>query len=688
MTPALVICMVVTMAMSLSGTQAKTTEWSLSTSDTRLVVGVSDGRPVVKWLGSVGSAHNWAGSGMSVPLMSRVWQDGSEMATEWVYQSARREKRSGKLILTFLSENPKMALRSIWRARPGHGPVEHWMEIENQSGQELTVSHQDSLSLPGLTPGGSSQVWWIKRGASNASSEGGTFTDPVGPDLNLNLVSDVADGASPVPWAAIQAGDTRGLYVGWEFSGLGRVGAESGGSDGSVDISVGNKPDFKTDIGPAETFFVPAAFVGCYTGDVEQGSYLLHRFVIEKLRLPMAKGIPDPILAYNVYFEPWNEEGLLKSAAKCYDFGFEVFMPDAIWMPEQGDWRWNLERYPNGGRPIEEFVHANRMKFALWFAWSMVMHSDHPDSVSARGRHTDWLTTDPDLEHMNYICLASPGAVDWIIKTTERVTAENKLDYVKSDGAIIRPACNKSDHKHRYGVDVSYWATMGYNKIQDNLRRVYPNLIMENCDGGGHIKDFGVIKRTHYTVTTDNLSALPDRQSIYDSTYAMPPMVLQAYTVNNYFAKEGDDPEPYLWRSAMMGAWEIDPNNSNGWTEAQRASVKQAVKVYKSWIRPILKDCKVHHILPRPDGKNWDGMFYWSAGLKKGTVYIFRPKSDTARQTVKLRGLSPLRGYRVWSQDGSIQSEMTTGSILMNNGLEIALPGYFTSDIIFVEELG
>ena len=137
-----------------------------------------------------------------------------------------------------------------------------------------------------------------------------------------------------------------------------------------------------------------------------------------------------------------------------------------------------------------------------------------------------------------------------------------------------------------------------------------------------------------------------------------------------------------------MGAWEIDPNNTNGWTEAQRASVKQAVQVYKSWIRPMLKDCKVYHILPRPDGVNWDGMFYWSSGLKKGTLYIFRPKSETENQTVKLKGLAPQRRYRVWSQDGSISNRTRTGSELMNRGLQIALPGHFTSDLIFVQEGG
>ena len=64
-------------------------------------------------------------------------------------------------------------------------------------------------------------------------------------------------------------------------------------------LAVGNRPEFKTDIEPGETLWVPPAFVGCYRGDLDEGSYRLHRFVLEKLRPPMPKGCPDPLLVIN-----------------------------------------------------------------------------------------------------------------------------------------------------------------------------------------------------------------------------------------------------------------------------------------------------------------------------------------------------------------------------------------------------
>jgi hypothetical protein len=135
----------------------------------------------------------------------------------------------------------------------------------------------------------------------------------------------------------------------------------------------------------------------------------------------------------------------------------------------------------------------------------------------------------------------------------------------------------------------------------------------------------------------------------------------------------------------MMGAWQIDPTKSVDWTPQERADVKQATAIYKSWIRPMLRDVQAHHILPRPDGYHWDGMFYWSPSLKHGTLYIFRPNNDQAEQRVRLKGLEPATEYRVRSQDGSVAEETRTGAGLMQNGLRIRLPGKYTSDLVFLE---
>jgi alpha-galactosidase len=382
---------------------------------------------------------------------------------------------------------------------------------------------------------------------------------------------------------------------------------------------------------------------------------------------------------------------MLRVAAFAHDLGFEAFMPDAMWFPSCGDWRWDPARFPEGITPITDYVHRNGMKMALWCAWTHGGISEHPDAMSVRGPvgHPDWFCNDfpptwkPKAFSGGRICLGSPEAKKWAIDKTQWLVSHHGLDYLKHDCHPIVTTCNKTTHRHHYGVDVSYWATMGYYEVQEKLRKAYPRIILENCSGGGHMKDFGALKRTHYTVTTDTLSALPDRQSFYDSTYAMPPLVLQAYTYDKLWK---DEPTAYLWRSAMMGAWQFAPAESAKWTDEMKATVRRATEIYKTWIRPILKDVKVHHVLPRPDGVNWDGMFYWSPSLKRGTLYIFRPKSPADSMAVKLKGLEPEKTYRVWGEDGSITEGVRTGKALMAEGVTIELPQQNTSDLIYVQE--
>ncbi len=671
--------------------------WKLATADTAVVVAIEGGRPVLKQLSSPGAGNNWLPSGSPEVLMPSVTLQGATVQTAWRLLGGSQDAASGELNLRFTNANPALELHSIWRARPGHGPVEHWLTIANNSGAPITVSNQDSLVLAGLSlpAATAADAWWINRGGSNANTEGGVLIEKVTDDFNQVITSDPTEGSSPVPWMAIQIAKSHGLYVGWEFSGIGRIHARTA-SKGKIDLRVGNVPEFKTDIPAGETFLVPAAFVGCYRGEMDDGSYTLHRFVMEKLLPKPPQGQPYPTLAYNLYLDSGGDKAkdadVLRSAATSKELGFETFIPDAMWFPQAGDWRWDPDRFPNSYRPIEKYVHENGMKFGLWVAWTQGGDSKDPGAMDVF-RHPDWFVRaykpDEKLEYLHWDLLIDLGhdpVREWAEKETQRVVSEYKLDYLKHDYSPIVTKCIQTNHRHHYGVDVSYWSTLGYYAVQEKLKQKFPDLVLEGCSGGAHIKDFGYMRLVNYIVTTDTLSSLPDRQSIYDTTYLLPPAVLQAYTYENHYNKDADKPLPYFWRSAMMGAWQIDPTKTADWTAEERASAKKATETYKSWIRPMLLDAKVHHILPRPDGYHWDGMFYWNEGIKRGTLYIFRPNNDQLTQNIRLKGLDAAKKYRIRSEDGSAAGEVRAGVGLMAEGVKIKLPAKYTSDLVFVEE--
>jgi hypothetical protein len=56
--------------------------------------------------------------------------------------------------------------------------------------------------------------------------------------------------------------------------------------------------------------------------------------------------------------------------------------------------------------------------------------------------------------------------------------------------------------------------------------------------------------------------------------------------------------------------------------------------------RPILRGGLIYHVLPFPDGSNYDGIFSFNEQIKKGSLLLFKPNANTSSNiTVLLKGL-------------------------------------------------
>ena len=233
-------------------------------------------------------------------------------------------------------------------------------------------------------------------------------------------------------------------------------------------------------------------------------------------------------------------------------------------------------------------------------------------------------------------------------------------------------------------TDVSYHAVRNYYDIHDQLRREHPGLLLEICNDGGRMVDFGSASHGDYFSITDSYDPLSNRRAFFDTSYALPAAMLESYVerwptprIENF---------RYMLRSGMMG-WLTIMQDTNAWTPAQHAAAKEAIRLYQQRLRPLIRDAQIYHVSPRPDGVRWDGLEYWDPTRKQGVVYVFRGSTpDEPHHSFVLHGLGAAKSYQLHFQDGTNPDITVSGEHLMSAGLSISLAQPLSSELVFLSE--
>ena len=649
----------------------KQERWVLRTDDTRLTVGVStDQKLCIYELSNPAAGWNWTAEPSVFDLPAKGMVDNKEVSIQWAFVEGALDNTDGqKLALRFVCAEPALELTSTWHARPGRGPIRHAMSIANKSSHPVTLFEQPTMQLrlmPDEVPlafeGKATELTlWTFHTEGFRGDEPGVYRNDIRAPFQHRIDTIPAANAAPytkfIPYAVLDAGGRHGVYVGIEWSYC-RIAVSALDQDqpGMVRVRGGEYDEFRIDLAPGTSFEVPPGFVGAYKGDLDDAGNSLRRYLF---LYHMPKVVRDDASYPKVQ---WNAFGATGKGRDSWDsveskyyplidqisaLGFEEVMLDVGWWkggtaapePENDPLDW-----PSGMAKAAEYAHKAGMRFGLY--WN-------------KGEE-----------------MADPAGRERRMAHIKRLYNEYKADMWRSDGTggpVVSP---------------NYQSVRGFYEMLDQLYRDIPNFQWENCDGGGRIKDFGAMQRAVKIFSGDAYSILDNRKRFYGGSHMFPPAQLMAHLGPTGCVLEGDI--VYWFRSCSMGApqWFVDaPNGGNGgvpWTDRQKQEVERAVETYKTRIRPLVRNADLYHILPRPDGKNWDGIEYYDPSTKKGVVYLFKPSpvADTIR--LKLRGLESGARYRVTFEDGSNPAMEKTGEELVK-GIEMALKGAPVSELIFIE---
>ncbi len=619
--------------------------------------------------------------------------------------------------------SPHLRLIWEWKAAATSGPIEHTIRIENLSTQEIWIPLQESFRFRwSIGSDASLNHSYVDKGAGKPTAVG-THSAPIPVGFQWKGLSSTyamdGDSREVIPWFMVQrnAEASDGWYVGVEFSGRTQLTLERDSS--TVHGSVGLNPDpgpFRTRLLPGESFSTPTVFVGGFSGGPDGAGNILRPWVRQVLNNPKTWENPQyPMLVNNSWGSGMQvDEALsLRMIHDSAELGLELFHIDAGWFRGVGDWYPDPKKFPHGLAPIADEAHRNGLKFGIWVNWAEAGISTETGALDVNNPKTrDWLVADvpagwkPEDFVGRTIDLGAPAVKDYAQREVLRIVNTYKLDMLEHDGYVVAKNCARDDHPHSArpspqistvkdrglemadssnSTDVSYHATRAYYGIYSQLRSQHPNILLEICNDGGRMVDFGSASHGDYFSITDTYDPLANRQAFYDTSHLLPSAMLEDYVM--------EVPTPrienfrYMLRSGMMG-WASIMQDTTKWTPEQHTAAKTEFALYKSDLRTLIRDADLYHISPRPDGIHWDAIEYFDPSRGRGAVYAFRGSTPIEdHHSFQLKGLRANQNYRLHFQDHTSADLTVTGSQLLSEGLTVNLPVPDSSEIIHIEEI-
>ncbi len=612
---------------------APSPNWPLATDDTAMTIAVVNDKPVIYALSNPAQGWNWTPAHTEFPLLGKVTlNQGGEVKPDWKFQDATVDESNGKKVtLRFTSTNPKLELKSVWWARKGPGPIEESMTIANQTGQDISVFGQDMVTADLAIVADSPVTLW----RFNKTPRGG------GPDGNGVVRTDV------------------GLFKDDLSAGK------------TVQSEFGHPGDPQTDADlPFEMYDVGS----------KHGLYIGYMFGYGRSITTAAQ---DPLhIGDHLYLDDGERIPVEK------DKSFTV--PGILIGTYKGDtddgsnemkkWFWNYKVQPflkNADEPLIELCNDN-VEADINKLEKMISESNFADWGVGIYKTDAWFAGD--------IRFCAPGQMPY-----NRVDELAKLVHDKHLRLSVWQADSipeehlqarydkwhfdyyRSDQPNVHGGD--YWSYVNFWKKLDDLLAARPGFRWENCMDGGSLKSFDDCARMSFMTTSDSPDSLSFKKAVYPNSYMINTLQLKS----DCLCADMFDLRCAMEGSILTGTPEFP-------RMASADILKKAFLLYNAKQAPILRGGSVYHVLPMPNGKDWDGLQFFNDDIHKGSLFVFKPTDaggDT--QTIKLKGLDRNTTYTLTFEDRPEQNAKKTGAELMDAGLPVTLKGNRQSEIVWIE---
>ncbi|KAI9362707.1 alpha-galactosidase [Pilaira anomala] len=442
-----------------------------------------------------------------------------------------------------------------------------------------------------------------------------------------------------------------------------------------------------------KAFMLPV-FIAGYTQD---GLFGARRSLTNHIR---TSKISKTITPHNETYSPvlyngWEAYGFdvnitnqMAIAKKAAALGIELFVLDDGWFHNRnsdkaglGDWYTDPNKFPDGLKPLADYVHRLGMRFGLWFEPEMV----NPDSELYR-QHPDWVYHYPDrtrhLERNQLVLdITKHEVLSYLYGRIMTLIREVGVDFIKWD--MNRPISEAGSE-----INEKVWISHAqcFHYLISTIQAETKGLQIETCCSGGGRADLSILRRVQSCWPSDNTR--PDARLMiqYGASLVIPPDMMSCWVTdsptNDSFTKF---PISYRFHVSFMGALGIG-SDLNKLTLAEIEEYKEWIKMYKK-IRHVMQKGNLDWLVsPTSSATTVGYTAVTQTNTKKkdeSVVLAFRQSSPfwLPLQPIRLRNLLPTELYSatIWYRDPCtpVYEGIVSGGSLMSIGLNLP---YLTSE--------
>lgn len=445
---------------------------------------------------------------------------------------------------------------------------------------------------------------------------------------------------------------------------------------------------------PDETFTTPVFHFCATAGSTDDAINEMN----DHIRLYAAPFKKEGLLESGIGPETdMSEEMILHAIDTAEKLGAEVFFIDASWYAEEhgerdwpsrcGNWDPKPFRYRRSMLEIREYAKNKGLKFGLWADPEKIGYKSEIWDSAVPPRLHDRKGA-PVLDGNCRIVDASvPDGAKWLDETIRSILDRYQLDFFRLDSGsyaftAVMDSCGYSENRDLRYYDAWY-------KIFRKLRNDYPDVIFQNCAGGGARIDTGMVTPMSNTWITDQQIA-PTSYRVLNGVSMILPCEYFVRGVGGQNVQVAASLDFQL-NVARFGNPVCSYNTPVGLSmnDRQLTAIRNMLDTYKNVVRPHLPGCRVYHHTPEIYETAPDSVGILELGSAErdfsmlGVFTLTRPEDPEIR--VRFRGIDPDGQFRVTCNDRF--TGVFRGYELVENGITVRIENALDSRVYIAEKM-